>query len=273
MFENRGRFNLADGQIYFEVAGDGEPVVFLHGFGLDLRMWEPQFRALRNDFRLIRYDLRGFGRSSLPPAGPYAHEDDLNSLLTHLKALPAHVVGLSMGGRMALRFAASYPASIRSLVLADTALDGFSWSADWQARWNRICEAARAGRIEEAKMQWLEHPLLATTRCDPHAWSLLEQLVRDYSGWHWHNADTARVPAPPLAARLGAIHTPTLVVTGAKDLPDFQSLAEFLTGKLPKGRRRVIEKAGHMVNLETPDEFNAAMMEFWHSLETGEPAS
>src|ERR1035438_5607654 len=127
MYVNSGRFLVNEGDLFFEWAGSGEAVVFLHGFGMDSRMWAPQFEDLQSTFRVIRYDLRGFGRSSLPPHSGYAHEDDLNALLSSLGAAPAHVVGLSMGGRMTLRFAAAYPQSVRSLVLADSALDGHGW--------------------------------------------------------------------------------------------------------------------------------------------------
>src|SRR6266700_283897 len=164
MSEKNGLFPVDDGDLFFESAGDGEAVVFLHGFGLDSRMWEPQFKVLQSTFRVVRYDFRGFGHSSLPSHARYAHEDDLNALLSHRGAAPAHVVGLSMGVRMALRFAAMYPQSVRSLVLADSALDGQTWSADWQTRWNGMCHAARAGQLAEAKRLWLEHPLRFSTR-------------------------------------------------------------------------------------------------------------
>jgi pimeloyl-ACP methyl ester carboxylesterase len=121
MYAKSGRFLVDDGDLFFESVGEGEAVVFLHGFGLDSRMWDPQFEVLQSTFRVIRYDFRGFGRSSLPPHNGYAHEDDLNALLSDLGSAPAHVVGLSMGGMMALRFAVAYPQSVRSLVLADSA--------------------------------------------------------------------------------------------------------------------------------------------------------
>lgn len=270
MLEGFGRFAVPGGELCFESAGTGEPVVFLHGFSLDCRMWEPQFKAFQAAFRLIRYDLRGFGGSSLPAASPYSHEDDLSALLSHLNALPAHVVGLSMGGRMALRFAAAYPQSIRSLVLADSALDGHTWSSEWQARWNGICEIARGGRLAEAKAQWLEHPLFAWARNDSHTLSLLERMVEDYSGWHWHNSDPVRVPTPPLAERLGEIRVPCLVVTRARDFSDFQAIAYVLSQGMPAAQRILIEGAGHMVNLEAPREFNAALLAFWRGLQNRE---
>jgi len=266
MNEQSGRFALKDGELFFQSAGVGDPVVFLHGFGFDNRIWTPQLEFFRSAFRVITYDLRGFGRSSLPPDDGYAHEDDLHALLSGLEAAPAHVVGLSMGGRMALRFAAAYPQSVRSLVLADSALDGQTWSGDWQMRWMRMSAAAKAGDIPKARSRWLDHPLFDPARAEPSSAALLEQMVDDYSGWHWHNNDTARVPDPPLAERLGEIRVPSLVITGAKDIPDFQSVGNLLSEGLPAVSRAIIATAGHMVNLEAPQKFNAALEAFWRRL-------
>ena len=263
MYAKSGRFLVDDGDLFFESAGEGEAVVFLHGFGLDSRMWDPQFEVLQSTFRVIRYDFRGFGRSSLPPHNGYAHEDDLNALLSDLGSAPAHVVGLSMGGMMALRFAVAYPQSVRSLVLADSALDGHTWSDDWQTRWYGMREAAKTGQIAEAKRRWLEHPLFDSARSDPFLASLLARMVEDYSGWHWCNRDTARVPSAPSAEQLGEVRMPSLVITGAHDISDFQSVANTLAAGLPAVRRLIIPNSGHMVNLEAPREFNAALLAFW----------
>ena len=262
MSESSGRLPVNGGHLLFESSGDGPNVILLHGFGLDFRMWDPQFEALSSNFRVIRYDLRGFGRSSLPHAG-YSHEDDLMALLSHLGTAPAHVVGLSMGARMALRFAVAYPESVRTLVLADSALDGQTWSPDWQTRWSGMCDAARAGRLADAKRQWLEHPLFDLARAKRSCGPLLARMVADYSGWHWHNRNTARVPSPPLAERLGEIRAPALVVTGAQDIPDFQPVGNLLAEGLRTVRRLIIHDCGHMVNLEAPREFNEALLTFW----------
>lgn len=180
-----GWLQVKQGKIFFECVGEGETIAFLHGFGLDSRMWAPQLEVFQATFRVIQYDLRGFGRSSLPVACDYANEDDLKALLLHLGANFGHVVGLSMGGRMELRFEAAYPEMVRSIVLADSALDGYTWSDDWQTRWRAICESAKAGRIGEAKRQWLEHPLFHSARIHPSGALLLSKMIDDYSGWHW----------------------------------------------------------------------------------------
>jgi 3-oxoadipate enol-lactonase len=267
-----GRCQVVEGELFFEQAGAGDDVVLLHGFGLDLRMWQPQFTEFQSTYRVIRYDMRGFGRSSLPgasrhaheSAASYGHEDDLKTLLQHLGAERAHVVGLSMGGRMALRFAAAYPAVTRSLVLADPALDGYTWSQDWQSRWKAICDAAKADYIDEAKRLYLAHPLFDPAREKPQCEELLRTMVSEYSGWHWKSADTASVPTPPLAQRLGEITVPALVITGSRDLADFQSIADILVKGLPCVQRESIAGSGHMVNLENPEAFNEILLAFWN---------
>lgn len=271
MYEKSGRLAVAGGELQFASAGQGEPVVFLHGFSLDSRSWAPQLEALASSFRVIQYDLRGFGRSSLPPSEPYSHEDDLNALLSHLGASPAHVVGLSMGGRMALRFASAYPPSVRSLVLADSALDGQSWTADWQTRWGGMCSAAKSGDLAEARRQWSDHPLFDSARAhlSPTSSALLVNMIHDYSGWHWHHKDLAQVPSPPLAQRLGEISVPSLVITGADDIEDFQAAANLLAAGLSNVRRVVLANAGHMSNLEAPGDFNSALLTFWRDVQHG----
>lgn len=257
-------------RLYYQTGGQGVPVVFLHGFGLDARMWEPQVEPLAQSFRVIRYDLRGYGRSSLPVTWfrgegrvePYAQTDDLLELLHHLEALPAHLVGLSMGGQLALRFALTHPQAVRSLVLADSALDGYRWSVAWQERWRGILEAARAGDLEEAKRRWLHHPLFAPALERPPVAASLTLQIGGYSGWHWVHRDPDRVPSPPALKRLEQVAQPALVVVGERDLPDFQAIADILAGGLPDSRKVVIPEAGHMVNLEAPDPFNREVLGF-----------
>ena len=238
------------------------PVVFLHGFGLDLRMWEPQATALADHFLIIRYDMRGYGRSSVPAAVPYAHADDLAALLAGLGAGPAHIVGLSNGGRIALQFALAVPQFVRSLTLADSALDGVSWSKDWRARWKAISCLAKSGDLQGAKRSWIEHPLFAPARAQPAVALRLSAMIDDYSGWHWINDDPCLVPEPPAISRLSTVRTRTLVITGDNDLPDFQQIAATLVAGIHGASRIVIRGAGHMSNLEAPAAFNDALLDF-----------
>jgi pimeloyl-ACP methyl ester carboxylesterase len=247
-------------KLYYEVAGSGEPVVLVHAFTLDTRMWDDQFTVLARDFRVIRYDARGFGKSALPvPGEAYSNADDLAALLDHLDVRRAHVVGLSMGGRFALDYAVTYPDGLRSLVVIDGVVGGWQWSREWLAAYAPIVEAGRRRDAAQAKSLWLGLPLFAMARSQPPVGARLKQMVDDYSGWHFVNQNPERAVSPPAVARLGAIRAPTLVLVGERDLPDFQRMSERLEREIPGARRATIAGAGHMANMEAPEAVNKAL--------------
>jgi pimeloyl-ACP methyl ester carboxylesterase len=241
------------------VAGIGDPVVLIHGFGLDASMWDPQWPVLHREFRAIRYDVRGFGGSAVP-TGPYSHSEDLLGLLEFLEARPAHVIGLSMGARVALRFALDHPNDAKSLTLIDPALDGFSWSAAWTRKSAEISTAARGGDVRAAKQLWLGHDLFAPARRDPNLAKALCEMVERYSGWHWGNADPVRRPTSAAIELLATVSCPTLVILGELDLPDFQAIARRLAAGIPRSTLRTIAGAGHMANMEAPAQVNELLL-------------
>lgn len=247
------------GRLRYQAAGDGVPVVLVHGFALDQAMWQPQWPALRQRCRAIRHDLRGYGESSLPD-GPYSHVDDLLALLEHLRAGPAHVVGLSMGGRVALQLALERPSAVRSLTLVDSVLDGFRMSDAWGQHWRRIVAVAEAGDVAQARQLWLEHELFAAARSRADVAPALEAILARYSGWHWNHADPGRLPARPAGEVLATVSVPTLVVVGDLDLPDFQAIARRVVAEVPRATLKVIAGAGHLANLEAADEFNETLL-------------
>ena len=245
-------------QLYYETAGTGEPLVFIHGFSLDTRMWDDQWGVFAQHYRVSRYDVRGFGKSSLPGDKPYAQIDDLKALLEHLQAVPAHLVGLSMGGGIALDFAAAYPDLVRSLVPVDAALGGFAWTKDWGA----VGSLARSIGVEAAKQSWLNDELFAPANEQPRVAARLKEMVEDYSGCHWVSRDPGRWAYVPTIQRLEQIRAPTLVVVGEHDLPDFHRAADLLEQRLPNARKVVLSGVGHMANMEAPEQFNEIVLSF-----------
>src|SRR5882724_5696096 len=152
-----GFVDVDEGRLHYRVDGDGNPIVFLHGFGLDARMWDGEVESFAPEHAVVRYDLRGFGRSSLPTA-PFTHVADLRTLMEQLGLARAHVVGLSMGGGVAIDFALTPPEMVRSLVLVDTIVGGFKWqenNEDMGAAW----AAAKTGGLAAARAAWLGSPL------------------------------------------------------------------------------------------------------------------
>lgn len=250
-------------RLYYEVAGSGEPVVLVHAFTLDTRMWDDQFEVLARDFRVIRYDARGFGKSAAPnPGEPYSNVADLAALLDHLDARRAHVVGLSMGGRFALDYAVTDPDGLRSLVVIDGVIGGWQWSREWITAYAPIVEAGRRRDIAQAKSLWLGLSLFAPARAQAPVGARLKQMVDDYSGWHFVNQNPERAVSPPAVGRLGTIRAPTLVVVGELDLPDFQRMSERLEREIPGARRATIPGAGHFANMEAPEGVTRALREF-----------
>jgi 3-oxoadipate enol-lactonase len=248
------------GWLQYATAGEGDPVVFVHGFGLDSGMWDPQWQPFVARHRVIRYDMRGYGRSSLPD-GPYSHVDDLLALLDFLDAGRVHLVGLSLGGRVALRVAAAHIEAVRSLTLADPALDGHVWTADWLQRWRAMTEAARGGDLSAAKTLWREHPLFAPAAAQPHVADSLRVMIDRYSGWHLRYPDPGTAPQLPVTQMLAGISIPSLVMIGELDLPDFQAIARRLGQALPRVELHTIAGSGHMSNMEAPQVFNELVLE------------
>jgi 3-oxoadipate enol-lactonase len=249
------------GWLQYATAGEGDPVVFIHGFGLDLNMWDPQWAAFAARYRVIRYDMRGYGGSSVPQ-GPYSHVDDLLALVDFLGVSPVHLVGLSLGGRVALRIAAQCPEAVRSLTLADPALDGHAWTDDWLQRWRKMTEPAKCGDLSAAKKLWREHVLFAPANAQPQLADSLRVMIDRYSGWHLRYPDPGTAPQTPIAQMLPSISIPTLVMVGERDLPDFQAIARRLGKELPQVELQTIAGSGHMSNMEAPQVFNDLVLGF-----------
>jgi pimeloyl-ACP methyl ester carboxylesterase len=222
-------------------------------------MWDAQWPVLRHEFRAIRYDFRGFGGSTLP-TGTYSHSADLLALLDFLEARPAHVIGLSMGGRHALRFALDQPGAVRSLTLIDSALEGHAWSDGWNQKMAAIVAAAKNGQVGAAKQLWLSHELFAPAQRDLRLAADLAAMVDVYSAWHWQNADPVQRPASPAISELSTLTCPTMVIVGELDLPDFKDIARRLAAEIPGAALRVVPGAGHMANMEAPSAVNELIL-------------
>lgn len=260
MMISSGWAEINGARLYYELAGAeaSETVVFIHGFSLDTRMWDDQFEVFARRYRVLRYDARGFGRSSLPTTDPYLQTEDLLALLNHLQLTPAHVIGLSMGGGIALDFALVYPEATRSLTLVDAAMGGFAWSKDLGSP-RRL---ARSTGLEAAKHAWLADELFAPANEQPAVAARLAQMVADYSGYHWVNHDPGRWANLPEARPLEQLHVPTLVLVGERDVPDFQQIAHLIAARAPNARQLTLAGVGHMSNMEASEQFNEGVLSF-----------
>ncbi len=246
--------------LYYEVQGRGHPLVLLEGGNLDLRMWDLQFKEFASEYRVIRYDVRSFGRSGVHGESYLAHED-LRALLDHLSIEQAHLVGLSLGGRIAVDFALEYPNRVKALVLAGPGLSGFEWSSTGNEWFGPIWEAMQVGDSIRAAKLWLDSPYMAPAMEHKELALQLRRLATENSRV-WADQNTEVPLSPPAAGRLEEISAPTLVILGSRDVPDIHRIVELLITGVQGARRVIVEGSGHMVNMERPEAFNDLVLEF-----------
>ena len=249
-------------RLVYEVAGDGPAVVLIHGFGLDMRMWDPQVGPLADRFRVVRYDCRGFGASGpFDPAVPYTHAGDLVALLDHLDIGEAVLAGLSFGGRVALQAALAAPDRVRGLALLDAVLDGVPWDPESARALDEVARQVQAGGVRAGRAAWLAHPLFAAARERPDLAAALAAMVAGYPGQHWLGQDPHRDTRRPINV-LEGISVPVLVVVGERDVPGFREMSAVLARRIPGAAYHVVADAGHMVTMEQPAAINDLLTDF-----------
>jgi len=251
-------------QLYCEISGDDDlpVVVFVHGFSLDTRMWDGQVAAFSERYRVLRYDLRGFGRSAVPEANvPYQHQADLAAVLDHFGIAQAAIVGLSLGGAVALDFALNRPERVRALVLAGSIVPGLA-TPDLAEISRAVWRSGKVGGADAAKALWIESPLFETVHTRPSVSDAFRSMVTDYSGWGWTDADPGHWAEPDCNAQLGNITAPTLVVVGGFDLDGMQNNADALAAGIPGAELVVLPGLGHLPNMEDAAAFNRVVLDF-----------
>ena len=249
-------------RLVYEVAGDGPAVVLIHGFGLDMRMWDPQAGPLAARFRVVRYDCRGFGASGpFDPAVPYTHAGDLVALLDHLDLGDAVLAGLSFGGRVALQAALADPARIRGLALLGAVLDGVPWDPESARALDEVARRVQEAGVPAGREAWLAHPLFAAARERPDLAAALTAMVAGYPGQHWLGQDPHRETRRPIDV-LEGICVPALVAVGERDVPGFREMSAVLARRIPGAAYRVVADAGHMVSMEQPAAINDLLISF-----------
>ena len=265
--------NLPGGRLAYQVAGHGPAVVLVHGFGLDLRMWDPQAEFLARRYRVIRYDCRGFGASGpFDPAVGYTHAGDMLALLDHLGVGRAALAGLSFGGRVVLQTALAAPGRVSGVALLDAVLDGVPWDRESEAAIGRAVELSRTCGMLAGRAAWLAHPLFAAARARPDLGRQLAAMVSGYPGQHWIGHDPHAPDERPVIDALADLTVPALVLAGEQDVPGFREMSAVLARRIPGARYHLVRGAGHMVNMEQPAAVNDLLAGFLADLPSLAPA-
>jgi pimeloyl-ACP methyl ester carboxylesterase len=250
-------------RLFYDVKGSGPPVMFIHGGQLDCRMWEHQFAVFSQHFRVIRYDVRGYGGSPRPSM-VYSDVEDLAALLDYLKIDKVHIVGLSLGGRIGIDFAVAQPTRVRSLTRAGPGLTGYEppGGSETDLRMWEIIKAARDSGPEQATALWLKDPFMAPAMERAQLVPGLQKIARENAHCWLENPILQRPQKPVAATRLGEIKVPTLQVIGDRDVPQIKATVETLERGIRGAKKVSIKGAGHMVNMENPEAFDKAVLGF-----------
>jgi pimeloyl-ACP methyl ester carboxylesterase len=252
------------GRLFFEVGGSGSPVVLIHSGITDSRSWDPQVPALAARHRVLRYDLRGIGRSDVGH-GSYSNLDDLVRLLDAVGFERAALVGVSMGGSLALDVALVHPDRVAALVLVGSGISGRQPPDAFKAQIAEIDELYERGLMDQVVERELEIWLYGKGRTaadvDPAIREAVRDMDRNITERFPEDAKPERID-PPALGRLGEVHVPTLVIVGALDVDHVQEAARELSSGIAGSRIEVMHGVAHVPNMERPVEFNRLVLDF-----------
>ncbi|MFZ0504455.1 MAG: alpha/beta hydrolase [Chthoniobacterales bacterium] len=265
-----GFVDVDGGKLYYEESGQGaQTVVLLHDGVVDSAVWNEVWPEFCQHFRTIRYDRRGFGKSP-PTTSWYSEIDDLAALFHHLGVGRVALVGSSHGGELAIDFTLAHPDMVQELVLVGPVLSGMPYSLYFLDRGKQAYGLLQKGDVKGATTEWSKDKFLIEPQNDGARRKLLELLTANSQDLT-HEATDMIMARKPAIGRLGAIKAPTLIITGADDIPDVHAHAGAIEAGIPSARRVVMDGVGHLLYLEKPAEFARLAINFLETNQASEP--
>jgi 3-oxoadipate enol-lactonase len=252
-----GYIKVDDGRLFYEIAGKGENIVLLHDGMVNNRIWDEQFPVLTKNYRVVRYDRRGYGKSTDPQA-QYSHIDDLNQVFIQLKIDKAIVFGMSSGGGLAINFALTYPEKVKGLVLVGAVVSGFGYSSHMTTRGGNFNRSEFSDPVKLRKYFVLDDPYeiySGNLKAKEKVMSLLPYFGRD-------NTVPTKPPEKIAVKCLSEIKVPTLILVGEYDIPDVHAHAGVINAGIQNSKREIIPKSGHLIPIEQPGLFNESVLNF-----------
>jgi len=253
---------IGGASLYYEMAGAGHPLVLLHEGFADSRMFDDQVAAFAARYRVIRYDRHGSGRSGVPTV-PYTHHDVLRDLLRHLNVGRASVVGMSVGGGIAVDFTLAYATMVDTLIPVAASVGGYTSSDATMRQWGVIGAALVqgdvSGAVELTLRMWVDGPRRTPNEVDPAVRERMREMITHY---YTIRSDDPPPLEPPAIFRLAEIEVPTLIAVGSGDVPDILTQADLLHESIAGARKAVIPDVAHVPNMESPEPFNRLVLDF-----------
>lgn len=263
-----GYVDLEDGKLYNEMEGKGDTLVLCHAGFVDSRMWDGQYDSFTKHYRVIRFDMLGFGKSD-PATGPVSRRQDLYNLLQKLGIDRANLLGCSMGAEMIIDFTLEHPEMVSSLVIISGTPGGFEMQGEPPSEIIEMLQAIEKGdleRVSELQIHlWVDGIYRRPKQVDPDVCQRAAEMNRiAVRNGTWAKADSHPLNPlnPPAVERLAEISVPTLVIVGSLDHPEVLKAADLLANRVRGAKKIILSDCAHVPNMEKPLEFNRIVLEF-----------
>jgi pimeloyl-ACP methyl ester carboxylesterase len=253
--------DVPGGQIYYETCGEGpKALVLIHDGVIDSSSFDELWPILCREFRVVRYDRRGYGKS--PPAkAPYSPQDDLAAVMAAAKMERATLAAFSFGGALAISYAIEHPEQVDRLILSGASINGFPVSKAFIDRNTRIALPMIIGNVGGVIANAAKDPYLMAPGHDAaraRAVALAKASPQNFT----HQIHDPVKPWASDLPRMPGLKVPTLVLTGDHDIADVQAMAGAAQVLIPGARRVVVEDSGHLMQLEHPKDVAGLIVRF-----------
>jgi 3-oxoadipate enol-lactonase len=268
-------------KLYYEMMGKGSALTLLHAGYLDCQMWDEQFAPFAQESQVLRYDIRGHGRSTFPEV-PFADEQDLYTLLTTVGVQKTALLGLSLGGWIAVDFTLQHPEMVEALVLVGAPVSGLPPELTPQkqdlspqeqqktARWNQALQERNLPVLVEVVMQ---NATLVPSPDFPAARQRVHELLSRCSFAYFFKPELRQILNPPAYQRLADLQVPTLLLVGDQDHLLLRRTAQVLEEKIDGARRVLLPHSHHLANMEQPELFNQMVLQFLKQVRSKRPGA
>jgi pimeloyl-ACP methyl ester carboxylesterase len=258
------------GKLFYQAAGKGANIVLLHDGMVPCNIWDEQFLMLAKSYRVVRYDRRGYGKST-DPDSTYSHIEDLNQVFLHLNLDRAIIFGMSSGGGLAIDFTLQYPAKVRGLVLVGAVVGGLGYTSHMINRGGHLKSPKDIADPAKAIAYLVNDDPYEIYHENVQAKEKVMKIMTS-NPKHPGSKEKYAMLKPPERTALGflsEIIVPTLILAGEFDIPDVHAHAGAIDAGIANSTRRIIPGSGHLIPIEQPGLFNAAVIDFLEELSLG----